>query len=458
MAYNVKQISAVVVDAAKDALGKSVSLTKLDTSDFVTLGKTLASYNVLDGWFGALTNRLIKTIYFVRTYKGSNRHILRDEHDYGAFVQKVYYKMPDAVDNPEYDIPDGNGDYTQASPYDVDDSIEVSALIFGAKGTWSYEIVRPVSQIKSAFLSPADMMAFIDGIYVVLENKIKFDEERLVATAANTSMASVIKNGNAINVLNLYNMENDANVITVDEILTHAGFLKRASMEIATTIDNMKDMSTLFNANGYETFTDKENLVVEMLTRFAKASDMYLQADTFHNELVKLPNFESVNYWQRAAKNYPFDVCSSIKIKNADLADADVVGDDGTVEQSGIICFLHDIENVAAYFGDRRSWELPNPRSNVIIHGEAGVKGFAVDNNANAVVFYVENTNPITATAGSTLKYSHAYAGILNEITVPHGDAPTATDVVFTKISEGASYDVYSFTPATNDAITITVA
>ncbi len=165
--------------------------------------------------------------------------------------------------------------------------------------------------------------------------------------------------------------------------------MKYASKEINRTIDNMGVMSTVFNKAGYETFTSKENLVVEMLTEFASASDMYLQADTFHNELTQLPNFEKVPFWQYSGKTFAFADCSSINIQHDDLIDESEEDDDGTVSQSGIICFVHDIENVAAYFGNRRTWELFNPRSEVMIHGEKAEKGFAVDEHANAVVFYV---------------------------------------------------------------------
>ena len=61
----------------------------------------------------------------------------------------------------------------------------------------------------------------------------------------------------------------------------------------------------------------------------------------------------------------------------------------GEIKKSGIICFLHDTENVAAYFGNRSSWDVWNPRSEVAIHGEKARKGFAIDGHANSIVFYV---------------------------------------------------------------------
>ena len=383
MAYIVSQIKNIINDSVKDALGKTNGVTQVDTTDVVSMGKAIAQYNLYEGFFGALVNRIVRTVIFVRTYEGSNRSVLRDEHEYGAFVQKVYYTMPDAVDNPTWDIPDGNSDYKQASPYDVEGTVSISALIYGGKGTWSIEIVRPVEQIKTAFMDESSMMSFIDGIYLTVENAFKFEEERLVAQAVNTAMASVIDNGRARNLLAEYNTKY-SQTLTVDTALVSADFLKYASKEINRTIENMGKMSTIYNNGGYNTFTSKDNMVVELLSEFATATDMYLQSDTFHDELTKLPNFERVPFWQSSGQGFAFADCSKINIDHDDFTNA--------VEQGGIIGFVHDIENVACYFGNRRSWEIFNPRSEVVVHGEKAEKGYAVDNNANAVVFYIATT------------------------------------------------------------------
>ena len=382
----VKQISNIVNDSVKEALGKVEGVTTLDSSDIVSMGKALASHDLYDMFFKSLTNRIAKTVYFVRTYEGSKRSVLRDEHEFGAFIQKVYTEMPDAVDNATWNE-GGTKTFPQASPYDVEATIGVSSLIFGGKGTWTIEIVRPIEQIKSAFLDNASMMRFIDSIYIAIQNSFKLEEERLTALAVNTSMASCLSGGVSRNLLAEYNAKHVDNPLTVETALENADFLKFASKEINLTVKNMAVLSTAFNKAKYTTFTSKENLVVEMLNHFASASDMYLQADTFHNELTKLPNFENVPFWQSSGNKFDFTTCSSIDITNKQLISD--VNETGNVKQSGIICFIHDTENVACYFGNRRTWDLPNPRSEVIVHGEKAEKGYSVDDHANAVVFYI---------------------------------------------------------------------
>lgn len=388
----IKQIYSLVNDAVADALGKNANLTELDSTDLVSLGKAISSYNAYEGFFGALANRIARTVYFVRVYEGKSRSVLRDEHEYGAFIQKVYYMMPDAVENPTYDVVSVDGTtgertYSQASPYDVSTTVEVKALIYGGQGTWSIEIMRPIEQIKTAFLDEASMMSFIDGIYIAVENSFKLEEERLVALAVDTAMAHAINSGLARNLLAEYNLLFPDATLTVSEAMVSADFLRFASKEIKDTIGHMGTMSTIFNAQGYETFTSKDNLVVEMLEQFENAVDTYLKSDTFHDELVALPNHEKVQFWQSSGKTFSFSDTSAIDITHDDLKNATNLT--GNVSQTGIICFLHDIENVAAYFGERYTWEQVNPRARVVNHGEQARKGYAVDTYANSYVFYI---------------------------------------------------------------------
>lgn len=383
----VTQIYSIVNDAVEDALGGS-SLQNLDSSDIVSLGKAISNHDAYEGFFSSLVNRIVKTVYFVRTYNGTDRQILRDEHEYGAFVQKVYYTGLEASDNKEFDYSGDDGAFVQNSPYTITQTPTVSAKIYGGQGTWTLEIMRPVAQIKSAFTDEPAMMAFIDGLYTYVQNVFKLEEERIVALAANTAMAAAINGGKYRNLLSEYNTAHSGATLTVAQALESADFLKYASKEISRTIKNMGKMSKVFNVDEYPTFTDKAHMVVEMNTEFATATDMYLQADTFHNELVALPGYTDIPFWQGSGSNFAFADTSKIDIKHDDfISETNLTGE---IEQGGIICFVHDIENVAAYFGERRTWELYNPRSNVINHGEIARKGFAVDTHANGVVFYIE--------------------------------------------------------------------
>lgn len=395
--YNVKQITTLLNDVVEDMTAQSAAIQTVDTSNLVSLGKAVSDLNLYDGFFGSLVNRLAKTVYFVRVYDGAdNRSILRDEHEYGAFIQKVYYTAPAFVDNPEYKIPQYTtgsiSGYDQTSPYDVDTTVTVNAMVYGAQGTFALEIIRPVDQIRSAFLSESEMMRFIDGIYVAIENELKLAEEGLVNAAVSTAIAADINGGKVRNLLTEYNAIVETPITDEKVALSDTDFLKYASREIRNTIKYMRKMSTAYNVNSYKTFTDEP--IVEVLTDFASAMSTYLEADTFHKELVELPRYTEVPWWQFSGQsNGDFDDVSMISVINEAFVVA-VTNPTGEIEDSGIIAFVHDIEHVAAYFGHRRSWEEYNKRDDVYVHGETARKGYAVDLNANGIVFQVKYVAP----------------------------------------------------------------
>lgn len=396
--YGIKQIGTLINDIVEDLTGQSASIQTLETTDITSLGKAIANANLTEGFFSSLVNRLAKTVYFVRVYGGAGtRAILRDEHEYGAFVQKVYYTAPAFADNPEYGIPDSStGNYTQSSPYDVSGTVTVTAKIFDAQGTFSLEIVRPVDQIRTAFLSDSEMMRFIDGIYLTIENQIKLAEEGLVSQAVCTAMAYDIENGMARNLLAEYNdlLPQGATALTAADCMRDADFLRYAGLEIKRTMEFMGLMSAEYNAGGYMTHTPRESMVLEALSIFSDSLDVYLTADTYHAEIMNFlgDRYERVPRWQRMADDTKqgFAEISEIKIKHSALSGT---GSNHIVNQGGIIAFVHDIEHVAAYFGHRRSWETYNPRDDVYVHGETARKGYAVDPNANGVVFYVADAS-----------------------------------------------------------------
>lgn len=395
----VNQIASILNDVIEDMTGQSASIQDIDTTDIVSMGKSISNMDLMENFFGKLVNRIAKTVYFIRVYEPKRgRSILRDEHEYGAFVQKVYYTAPDLADNPEQSVATWAGSppaatYAQHSPYGVTAVVSVDAKIFGTQGTFSLEIVRPVDQIRTAFLSDAEMMRFIDGIYLAIENKIKLAEEGLVSSAICTAMACDINGGNVRNLLTEYNAIAATPITDEAVAMADADFLRYMAKEIGMVTKYMQDMSTAYNVNGYLTFTDESNLKVQLLTEAESALNSYLYSDTFHKQLIELEGYETVNKWQFTGQTGGgFAKTSKIDVVHDDFKTQ--ANPTGEIAQDGIVAFVYDIEHVAAYFGHRRSWEIFNPRDDVYVHGETARKGYAVDPNANGIVFVVKYVAP----------------------------------------------------------------
>ena len=388
---NVSQIYQLVNDAVSDFLGTTAVRAK-DTSSFVDLGRTLAKihsatnpYDGYDSFYGALAARIAKTEIMVRLYEGSGRGVIADYIDFGAFVQRVYTDIPDAVENPVWSLSNGQNPptITSHSPYDVDTVVNISAMIFGKRGTWSIEILKPYEQIKEAFLSESAMMAFIDAIDLSIANSLAMEKESLENLAVATSIANCLQNGKSTNLLAAYNT-GAATPLTVANCLRSLDFLAFANKTIDNFRGYIKKPSRKYNTAGYVTFTPTDKAKLEVLTDFASASKFYLESNTYHDELVKMEGYSEVPYWQSPGTSGAFDFAESSKI----IIQNDGVDED-PVTGTGIIAFLRDEEQVKAYFGEVESWSLPNPRDRSTIHGEQAETGYAVDPHLNAWVFYI---------------------------------------------------------------------
>lgn len=392
----IEQISTLVQDAVEDALGGDSTLSSArETTDLVSMGMQIDSANAYEGFYKSLVNRLVKTVYAVRMYSAKKRGILRDETEWGAFKQKVHYQLAGAVDNPAFGVAtesEGVISYTQHSPYDVESTLQIKALIFGGQGTWSIEVIRPIAQIKTAFTGAAEMVAFIDGIYAYIENSLQLELEAVERLAADTGMGYTIKKGKAINLLTEYNtnVAAEGETLTAAKALYSLEFLRYAAMRITETVKYMSEMTVLYSAEGMPKFTPQDRLVVEVLEKFADQSAFYLQSDTYHNELVSLPRYNPISFWQSPGAAFAFADTSEISIQHDDFViDSEDPDDTGTCTQSGIIAFLHDEDYVAANFGERYAWEEVNKRDRLVIHGEQARKGYAVDPNENSIVFFI---------------------------------------------------------------------
>lgn len=382
----VNQIYAMVNDASKEALGAKALAVK-DTATLVSLGNVvLSSDSNKDAFYKALTDRIGRTVIAARAYSATKRSVKRDEMDWGLIYQKVSYKRRDAVSNPTW------VDNAQADPFDVAIQTEAVQKLFAVMSTYSFEDSIPDGQLFTAFTNASTMGAFISGIYINMRNYMEQAEENLANLAVDTLIAGVFIKGNAAQKRNLlaeYNTKFTKS-LTVDTCLADTDFLKYATREISTTKDNMSVLSTEFNAEDFPRHTPADKAVIEVLGQFASACDTYLQADTYHNELVKLPNYEKVVYWQSPGQNgFAFADVSKIHIENENLA---VTGNtDGECEQSGILAVVRDYDAAASVIMRRRSASIYNPRAERYNIFEKADQGYAVDLSENAVVFYIEN-------------------------------------------------------------------
>ena len=382
----VNQIYTIVNDAAAEALGKS-AITAKDTGSLVSLGNVVFSSTAnTEQFYKSFVDRIGRTVIAIRKFKTKNRSVKRDDLAWGIMYQKISFKTKTAVENPSWNTEGG-----QVNPFGIERSTEVVQKLFSVMGTWSYEDNFPLYQLFTAFTNEAAMGAFISGISTNIENSLTIAEDALANLAVSTNIAGVLISGKTAqkrNLLTEYNTLTGSN-LQANSCLYDASFLKYASYQINDTVKNIMNPSASFNAEGIDRQTMGENLVVEVLGKYSAATSSYLESDTYHKELVALPRYEEVSYWQAPGTNFDFADVSKINIVNENLK---TVGNEtGAIEQSGIIAFIHDIDSCASIITRFRDYSYPNNRDESMNIIKKADKGYMVDLSENAVVFYVAN-------------------------------------------------------------------
>lgn len=377
----VNQIYQLVNDTATEALG-SRAITVKDTGSLVSLGDVvLSSDKNTDAFYKVLTDRIGRTVIAGRVWNIKDRSVKRDDMEWGCIYQKISIKKHQAVANPSWDAD------AQASPYDIEMQSTLVQKLFTKISTWSYEDSIPDYQLRTAFTNATAMDAVISLIYMNMENEMRLAEADLANLAVSTNIAGVLikgKDGQVRKLLTEYNAK-FTKELTADLALTDPDFLKFASREINLVVKNMEMPSVVYTAEDIPRFTPEDKMVVEILAQFASATASYLESDTYHNELVKLPRYEEVAFWQGSGATFAFKDVSKVNITNSSLITES--NETGTIEQEGVIAFVHDYDSCASIITRRKDFSAFNPRSermNIMMKAD---KGYAVDLSENAVVF-----------------------------------------------------------------------
>lgn len=375
---DVMQIYSIMNEVGKQALGEK-AITVVDTQSFTSLGKkVLKSDTDTENFLNKLTDRIAITVYAVRNYLGINKNLMREPFDYGVIVQKIHVEMPEAKENNAWKI--GEQGYTPTYAPVIKPT--VSQKLFNKLSTWEIDVTIPDFMLKTAFLNESSMATFIDAIFTAMNNAMVM----CVDNNANLIRANFIGNKihsakptQAINLLKEYNTLTNAG-LTVASCLRDVEFLKWATMQISLWTKRMRVMSKLFNEDSNSKFTSGEYLVLDVLQDFASSTATFLQSDTYHKELVALPMYNEVPYWQGSGETFAFADTSKISVKI-----------DATTEvtQGGVIAVAYDYNAIGTTINEPRSTTERNNKDEYTNYYNKATIGCFNDLGENGIVFYI---------------------------------------------------------------------
>lgn len=383
---DVKQIFGFVNEATKEALGESV-IVKEDLSNIVDIGEAVFNANAMDNYVKALVDRIGRVIFVNRVYEGSAPSVLMDGWEYGSVLQKVSTGLPEASINESWELNDGES----YDPHIFHKPKGVISKFYNKYVSFEVDMSFTEDQLKEAFISAVQMNGFISMLYTSVENTMTVKLDELIRRTLNNMIAETIhddyqsaglnsKSGvKAINLLKLYNEVADT-PITATDAIHDIDFIRFAAYIMKLTYGRMKTMSTLFNVGKQPRHTPKDMLHFVLLEDFASAADVYLQSDTFHNELTKLPTSERVVYWQGSGQNFSFTDVSSIDVTSADGY---------SVKTSGILGVMFDRWACGVSNVNRKVTSQWTPNAEFFTNFYKYKAGYFNDLNENFVVFFV---------------------------------------------------------------------
>lgn len=376
----VEQIYTLVNETAKESMGEKAIAVK-DVSSLIALGDSvLSSASDTENFLNTLVDRIARTVFSVRRYETDTEGMVRHPFEFGCIVQKIYVDMPEAKQNNSWEI--GKEGYTPVFAPVIKPTAKQK--LFKGITTWEVDVTIPDYMLRTAFLNETSMATFIDAIFTAMDNMITLALENNANLTRASFIARKLKGGKpcgAINLLHEYNTLTSAS-LTVEGAMMNAEFLAWASRAINLWVKRMSKMSVLFNEEGYKRHTPKDKIVVNLLQDFTSACDTFLGANTFHDELVKLPMYDSVAYWQGAGESFDFNDTSAIKVK---------IDESNTIEKKGIIGIVYDYEAMGVTLNERRSTSERNNHDEYTNYYNKANIGYFNDMSENGIVFYLEN-------------------------------------------------------------------
>lgn len=379
----VAQVYTLVNNVAKMALGQE-AISVCDVSSLVALGDTvLSSDKNTDVFMNTLVDRIGRTVFSVRNYTASYPDVVKHPFEFGCIVQKIYVDLPESKVNNAWEI--GKSEYVPTYAPVVKPTVKQK--LFNGISTWEIDITIPDDILKTAFTNATAMAVMVQAIFTAIDNKMELDLENMVNLTRASFIARKIKGGKpcgAINLLTEYNTETNAS-LTVSSCLRNPDFLKWASMNISLWLNRMSRMSTLFNEESYKRHTPKDDLVFTVLDNFASATSAFLESDTYHNELVKLPRYNTVPYWQGSGTDYDFESVSKIDVKLNATDEAETV-------YTGVIAVAYDYEALGVTLNNKRETTERNNKDEYTNYYKKANMGYFNDMSENGIVFYIANT------------------------------------------------------------------
>lgn len=377
----INQIAPLLNSTARQIWGEDAP-TVQDLSGLIALGsKVLRSDTDKETFLGVLSDRIKKTVIRTLDLDVEMPNLLMTEDAFFGVLQKIDVQPMAVVEDNSWNI--GDNDF-QTTIWNINKPI-VSQSLFSNISAFTIPVTVPDVLYKSAFTNDREMGSFISAIFGTIEQSLIMYVNALTHLAVCNLIAERSKEGKTINLLEMYN-DTFSQELTPATAIYNSEFLQYSAMIIRNYIKYMRTPSVLYNNGTKIRATSRDNMHVLMLTDYVSAYTTYFESSAFHNELVEMPYFTEVSYWQNNGQLPTFANNSKVNI-----IPSSEEGEDTPIAQvvNGVICTLADRQTVGVSLTEDWSGADRNNRERFTNYTYGANRGYFNDLSENAVVFVI---------------------------------------------------------------------
>ena len=308
-----EQVFQYLNDALKNVLGDNATLVSEDFENIIDVGRNLQNAGKLDPFYQAIHDVLVKNIYVNRPYTGAFPSLFRDSWEWGSIIGKVQADLLDATTNESWELVNGSS----IDPFVI--SLPHVEQKFYNKGvTFEIDVTKPEDQVKGAFASLDSMNNFMSMIETQVRNSMELRLEKLAYATIDNMIAVTINtdaSARCVHLLTMYKTIFPSSTLTSTDAMEDRDFLRYCAKILMLYPKRLARYSKLFNEGGKDRHTPADKLHVVVHTDFAKSIETILQSQTYHDNLVQLPYYEEVPYWQGSGDSYALSATEAIDVK-----------------------------------------------------------------------------------------------------------------------------------------------
>lgn len=415
---------------------------------------TAAGEKWRENFVKSMIDRIGRMVFVDRPYRSVFPDLRRDEWEYGSIMSKSRTKRFAAKTNPSWGLTAG----TTVNQFEFVPPT-VQTKYYNSKEAWQVECSFADVQLREAFTSPREMDRFLSMIESAIQRSLDMQIDTITSRTLNGLIAEKLYANHAVvDLLAGYNATVPAaDALTASNCIYNVDWQRYAAYQILLYKKRMSIASSWFieaTEDGWDTQTPADRLRVALHADVAAALDVYLQSETYHNEMTDIGSYDIVPMWQTSGSGTGFDFGATSRI------DVKLPSDNThTVDRTHVIGVMWDWDAAAICNLNRRVTSAYNA------NGEYWTNFFKCDSMSiidlmdGCIVFVIGSGTVPTITISGTATAAVGATSALTASATGAGESPTITwtssDTSIATVSSGTVTGVKAGNAIITAAVTV---